>query len=442
MTAREVLDCDLIVIGGGMAGMTAAARAAETGARVVVVEKAPQVGGSAVLSGGYVWTATSQAEIDRHDDGDPALHRVVIEEYPHVMQWLRARMEVGPPVRALYGRGQQVDMWSYMRFCTRVVEGAGGFVVPGTEVSEILMQDGAVAGAVTTHPDGETELRAPRILLATGGFQADPDLRAQYIHPAARGMRLRSNPHSTGGGLRLGLAAGGAVAGPNSGYYGHLLARGCPMRGDSDFVRYTQYHSIHGVLLNRLGRRFCDESFDDHASSQWTLRQPGAVALLVWDEPVQRDYGVVAVVQGAESTNRHESAMQAGCPGGVFDSLEDVGAFAATLGYDGAACVASLHAYNDLMRRAPDQAQPPRETNARPLDRGPFYVLEVDSAITFTFCGLSVDDRARALDPFGAPIPGLFVAGADVGNAYRRGYAGGLALAATFAFRAMRSAGF
>jgi predicted oxidoreductase len=119
-----------------------------------------------------------------------------------------------------------------------------------------------------------------------------------------------------------------------------------------------------------------------------------------------------------------------------------VGAFAATLGYDGAACVASLHAYNDLMRRAPDQARPPRETNARPLDRGPFYVLEVDSAITFTFCGLSVDDQARALDPFGAPIRGLFVAGADVGNAYRRGYAGGLALAATFAFRAMRSAGF
>ena len=442
MAEREVLDCDLIVIGGGMAGMTAAARAAEAGARVVVVEKAPQIGGSAVLSGGYVWTATSQAEIDRHDDGDTALHRVVIEEYPHVMDWLRQRMEAGPPVRALYGRGQQVDMWSYMRFCTRVVEGAGGFVVPGTEVAQILMDNGAVAGAITTHPDGETELRAPRILLATGGFQADPDLRAQHIHPAARTMRLRSNPHSTGGGMRLGLAAGGAVAGPNSGYYGHLLARGCPMRGDSDFVRYTQYHSIHGVLLNRLGQRFCDESFDDHASSQMTLRQPGAVALLVWDDEVQRTHGVVPVVAGAEASDRHRDAIQAGCPGGVFDTLEAVGAFAGSLGYDGAACVASLTAYNDLMRRAPDQARPPRETNARPLDRGPWYVLEVDSAITFTYCGLSTDDQARALDPFGAPIPGLFVAGADIGNAYRKGYAGGLALAATFAFRAMRSAGF
>lgn len=440
--SREAMDCDLIVIGAGMAGMTAAARAAEAGARVVVVEKAPQIGGSAVLSGGYVWTATSQADIDRHDDGDPALHRLVIQEYPQVMSWLRSRMQMGPPVRALYGRGQQVDMAGYMAFCARMVEGAGGFVVPGTEVAEILMQDGAVAGAITTHPDGDAELRSARILLATGGFQADPDLLARYIHPAARGMRLRSNPHSTGGGMRLGLAAGGAVAGPNSGFYGHLLARNCPMRGDSDFVRYTQYHSIHGVLLNRRGARFCDESFDDHASAQWTLRQPGAVALLIWDDQVQREHGVVPVVAGAEASDRHRDAMQAGCPGGVFDSLDAVGSFASGLDYDGAACVASLTAYNDLMRSAPDQAVPARETNARPLDRGPWYVLEVDSAITFTFCGLSVDDQARALDPFGAPIPGLFVAGADVGNAYRRGYAGGLALAATTAFRAMRSAGF
>lgn len=214
------------------------------------------------------------------------------------------------------------------------------------------------------------------------------------------------------------------------------------MRGDSDFVRYTQYHSIHGVLLNRHGARFCDESFDDHASSQWTLRQPGGVALLVWDEPVQREHGVAPVVVGAAAQDRHLAAMQAGCPGGVFDSPEALAGFAATLGYDGPACLASLRQYNDWMRRAPDQAVPPRESNARPLDQGPWYALEVDSAITFTFCGLSTDPQARALDPFGQPIPGLFVAGADVGNAYRRGYAGGLALAACFGFRAVRTMGF
>jgi predicted oxidoreductase len=90
----------------------------------------------------------------------------------------------------------------------------------------------------------------------------------------------------------------------------------------------------------------------------------------------------------------------------------------------------------------PERAVPPREAHDRPLDRAPYYVLEVVSAITFTFGGLLADAKARVLDPFGEPIGGLYVAGADVGNVFRRGYGGGLALASTFAFRAMRTAGF
>ena len=68
--------------------------------------------------------------------------------------------------------------------------------------------------------------------------------------------------------------------------------------------------------------------------------------------------------------------------------------------------------------------------------RGPFYALEVRPGITFTFGGLSIDDQARALDPAGVPVPGLFAAGADAGNVFRAGYAGGLAPAGTFGFRA------
>jgi hypothetical protein len=443
LSDNEVLECDLVVIGAGMAGMTAAARAAEAGARVVVVEKAPQIGGSAALSGGYVWTATSKQQLDRHDNGDPALHAVVIEEYPEVMAWLRGRgIDMSPPVGALYGRGYQIDMMAHLRSCQSDIEKAGGFVVPGTKALSILKDDGRVAGVLTSHPDGDTELRAPHVLIATGGFQANPDMRARYIHPAARHMSLRSNNVSAGEGIELGIAAGGALAGPNTGYYGHLMARNAPLRGDSDFVRFTQYHSIHGVLLNRHGKRFVDESFDDHASSQITLRQPGATALLVWDDHAQRVHALLPPVAGAEALNRYQLAIDAGAPGGCFERMGDIAAFADGIGFDGAACVAGLQEYNHLMTVSPETASPLREQNARPLDRGPWYVLEVDSAITFSFCGLFTDDRARALDPFGEPIPGLFVAGADVGNAYRLGYGGGLALAATFAFRAMRTAGF
>ncbi len=443
MTERQGLDCDLVVVGGGMAGMTAAAKAAGSGARVVVVEKAAEIGGSAALSGGYLWTATSLAQMNRHDDGDPALHSVVVEEYPAVLDWLRGRqIEMGPPQQVLFGRGYQIDMAAHLKRAASEVELAGGHVVRGTETTGILHNGKGVTGVVTAHPDGEAELRAPRVLLATGGFQGDAELRARHIHPAARGMALRANPVSSGAGLSLGVAAGAAWAGPNSGYYGHLVAHPVEMRTDADFVNFTQYHSIHCVLLNRRGERFCDESNDDHASSQIALRQPGATALLVWDARVQEQFAVAPPVARAAPIDRFDLAVKAGANGRRCDTMEELASFADSIGFDGRACAAGLESFNREVARAPEALVPPREGNFRAVDRVPWYALEVASAITFTFGGLWTDDRGRALDPFGAPVEGLFVAGADVGNVYRRGYGGGLALAATFAFRAMRTAGF
>jgi succinate dehydrogenase/fumarate reductase flavoprotein subunit len=342
----------------------------------------------------------------------------------------------------LYGRGCQIDIWEHLNACLSDVEKAGGSVVRDTETRQILKEDGRVVGAITSHPDGEVALRAPRVLLATGGFQGDPDLRARHIHPAARTMGLRSNPVSAGAGLRLGVDAGGAFAGPNAGYYGHLVADPVPFATDSDFVNFTQYHSIHGILLNRTGERFVDESNDDHASSQLVLRQPGARALLIWDARVQADHALAAPVAGAAPLDRFQLAIDAGAVGGRFETLDALADWAGSRGYDGTACAAAIDAYNRRMREAPETAIPPRECFIQPLDRAPWYVLEVASAITFTYGGLYADPQARVLDPYGDPIPGLFVAGADMGNVYRRGYAGGLALAATSAFRAMRSAGF
>lgn len=439
----DSLDCDLIVLGAGMAGMTAASYAARAGARVVVIEKAPEIGGSAVLSGGYVWTATSAAHLDLYDDGDAALHRVVTEEYPNVLALMRARgINMLPPQQVLFGRGVQVDMRDHMRSAVSEVENAGGHVIRGTVTREIVRTGGRVCGVLTQQAEGDIEVRAPHVLLATGGFQGNPELRARYIHPNARNMLLRSNKVSVGDGLALAIAAGGAMAGPNAGYYGHLIAHPAPFNNESDFVAYTQYHSTHGILLNRQGRRFVDESYEDHTSSQATVRQDGGTGLLIWDERVQKEHGEVAVVANAVNMNRFELAMKAGANGIKVDRIEDIAAFADSRGFDGAACVASFREYNRLMAQSPERALPRRDHFFRTIDRAPFYALEVESAITFTFAGLATDTRARALDPYGEPIPGLFVAGADVGNVYRHGYCGGLALASTFALRAMKTAGF
>src|SRR5262245_39001463 len=113
--ALDMLTCDLLVIGAGMAGMTAAGRAAESGAGVIVAEKAASIGGSAALSLGYLRTATCAEQLTYQDNGDPRLHRVVMDTFPDLMVWLRRRgVHVGLPQAVLFGRGYQIDILGHL----------------------------------------------------------------------------------------------------------------------------------------------------------------------------------------------------------------------------------------------------------------------------------------------------------------------------------------
>lgn len=433
----EQLECDLLVLGSGMAGLTAAGRAAERGERVIVIEKASDIGGSAALSGGYLWTTPSARQSALWDDGDPALRAAVIETFPVLTEWLRRRgvhMEPHQPV--LFGRGYRIDILGHLRQCAADVERAGGHVVRETCVRELRVVNKRVVGAVADHADGAVEIEAKRVLLATGGWQGSPDCRAEHIGPHARDIALRSNPDSVGDGLRLAIAAGAVHAGPNPGFYGHLLASPSRLEKPADFVTFTQYHSDHAVLLNRAGVRFVDESRADHESTQATLRQPGARALLIWDERIQREVALTPPVAGAAPLDKFAVAVEAGAKGAILPDIDSLAGFAASIGFDGAACVGALKDYNARMRDAPETASPSRERHARPLSEAPFRALLVEPAITFAYGGVAIDEQTRALDAWSSPVPGLFVAGADAGNVYRGGYCGGLALAGTLGLRA------
>jgi succinate dehydrogenase/fumarate reductase flavoprotein subunit len=438
----DSLTCELLVIGAGMAGMTAAGRAAEMGARVIVIEKAASIGGSAALSLGYLWTATSAEQLSYQDNGDPRLHRVVTDTYPDLMRWLRRRgVHVGVPQAVMCGRGYQIDIRGHLGQCAVDVEKAGGRIAPETHIVRLTTSDRRVTGAIAEHGDGTVAIEAGHVLLATGGYQGSPDLRAQYIHAAARDMYLRSNSHSVGDGLRLGIAAGGAQAGPNPGFYGHLIASPVRPEQPADFVSFTQYQSEHAVLLNEAGRRFVDESRGDYENAQHTLRQPRARALLLWDEWVQREIVLRPPIIGADPVDRFAVAIAAGAKGARLEHMTELKSFAESIGCDGMAALETLAAYDAAMAGWPEAIRPSRAMNARPLSALPLYALEVRPGITFTYGGLAVDEHARALDPAGEPVPGLLVAGADAGNIYRSGYAGGLALAGTFGFRAAMQVG-
>lgn len=438
-------DYDLLVIGAGMAGLTAGGRAAEAGARVLVLEKAPEFGGNGQHAA-FIWSVSDTRVIRGWDDGEPHLAQVVVDHFAEGVEWLRRRdvLQSGP-TRVLHGRGYAINAPDHMNKCAKTIKGAGGHVAYGVQVQELIVSpDGKVEGARFLEQGELMEIRSTWTLLATGGYQADPELRVERIHPNARSIALRSNPYSNGGGIRLGLLAGGSWAGKNSGFYGHLVSSPTSLSWDqpSNFANLSQYHSDFSLLFNEGGSRFTDESQGDFRSSEMLVFEPHARGLLVWDEYVQREHIMKPFVLGVDVFCKLELALKYGALGTKAAALEGLEDAVKPWGFDGEAVVRNIADYNRKVQECPEQLQPPRVYDWRPLSEPPYYALVVEPAITFSQDGLWVDDQARALNKHGKPIPGLLVAGADAGNVFKNGYYGGLGFAMTFALRAVRTAGW
>ncbi len=439
------LDVDVLVIGGGMGGMTTAACAARNGARVIVLEKAADIGGSAGLSEGYVWTApTVEALREEDPEGDETLAPVVVAELRDGLAWIESLgVHVGGELTNVlgFGSGRQIDVWAFMRAAASIVESAGGYLVTGVAVRELLVEDGAIVGAVVEQ-EGGIEIRATATVLATGGFQADPDLVRKYIRPDWNDIVVRSNQASSGDGLRLALSAGAARTEDMDGFYGHLMPR--PLSRElthSDYTGLAQYHSEHGILVNAAGERFVDESLGDHWCTEAVAEQDGVRAVLFCDDRIRTEEVMKAFVPGMQQgLDKFEEAAKAGANFAKSETLDGLCDALQEWRYDADRALATVAEFNDLLGSEPDALSPERRRLRRPVDVPPFFALEVQPAITFTYGGVRTDERARVLDAGGRPIPGLFAVGADQGGIYRRGYAGGLARALVFGRRAAQSA--
>jgi succinate dehydrogenase/fumarate reductase flavoprotein subunit len=403
---------DLLVAGGGIAGLAAAARAAELGLEVVVAEKGDAVGGSAALSAGIVWTAPDVETARRvAPEGDPALLRALVEGFDAAIARVRdAGVAVSERWTGQMGFGvaHHVDVAALLERWRALL---GDALLTRTAVRELLVDGhGAVRGAVLTR---DVEVTARAVLLATGGFQGDRELVGRLIGWGAERMAVRSNPGSVGDGMRLGRAAGAGLSRSLSGFYGHLIPDRLDRFDAADYLPLTQYHSNRSILVNVHGHRFTDESRGDEVSNQLALREPEARAVLICDERVRREHAVGPPYPHGQVVDRFAAAAQAGGRLVHADSIADLAARVAEWGVDGAELRHTL-------------------ADADSLREPPFHALAVAPCITFTFGGLRVDADGRVLGPDGAWIRNLYAAGADAGGLQGPGYVGGLALGLVF----------
>jgi len=436
---------DLLVIGGGMAGLAAAAAAAQAGAKVTVVEKNRTPGGSAAMSAGIVWTAPDFETLRRVvPGGDPALGRALIDGFWPGVEWVRSTgVSVSERWEGQMGFGSavRVDVPALLAAWQDVIESAGGRIVVGSPARRLTTdRAGRVTGAEVDTAEGPRELRADAVLLATGGFQGDPELLVTFIGPGAGAMLVRSNRGSVGDGFRLGRDAGASASKCLDGFYGHLVPSPLAELRDDQYLGLTQYYSNHCMLVNRQGRRFTDESLGDEVSNQATLRQPGARAVLVCDERIRTAFAVTAPYPHGQVIDRMAAAQAAG---GRYVSARTKGELIEAVASWGVArrtLAATIDQWAAASAGDDDALDVARATRPEPFLDPPFHALELQPAITFPFGGLRVDADGRVLDRDGAPVPGLFAAGADAGGLQDLRYVGGLALGLVFGPRAALTA--
>jgi len=408
----EVQQFDVVVLGAGLAGMAAAASATEGSATVLVVERAPTTGGSAVISGGYVWTATDQESLRREDSGEFQRHgHVVVDSYEDVSRWLAG---FASPLTAeqpnLHGRGRKFDLPLLIATMTRRLYAAGGRVWVSSDVHDVRRT--RTGFELSVRRDGPTAVvHASSLVLATGGRQADPAARRSLVAGEALLPPLRGNAYARGDGAAIAAALGAQTNFANTGFYGHLFADGVEPIAPLDFITFALYHSEEGVLFDRSGRRFADETRGDHNNTMAVAEQGGR-ALLLWSEEVQERAGGRPFVGGSLPMDRWGFSRDRG---GRVDSAADVPALleiARGWGYD-------------LTAAALDEPEVRDRLGTRRV-----FAADVVPAVTMTFGGIVVDDEGKAVDREGSPIAGLYVAGGDTSDVYHRGYAGGLCAAA------------
>jgi tricarballylate dehydrogenase len=442
--ASASYETDVLVVGGGIAGLSAAVMARQQGAQVILIEKAPreQRGGNTRFADAQMRFPHEADEFgprdytvdDMFDDllrisrgrANPELVRALCENAREAADWLTAlglEWEPGYPHTAGYRRSPKAGGQGLVDLLFRRFDGLGGIVSYETgAIDLLLLPDGAIAGARARGPEGLVDLLARGgTVLACGGFQANVEMRVRYLGRFADGLILRGSRYNTGEGLLMAIAAGAQPAGQWGDYHSAVLDARSP-RIECGVTALYNYQM--GMFVDREGRRFLDEGEDyrDHTYvkfSKHIVEQAGGEAWCVFDQRAyQREEFARAwrpVGPPLQSETLEGLARQMAVPAETF--LETVAAF-------NAAVQPGDYDLDRLDGKRTLGIHPPKSNWALPLDTAPYLAIPVTGGITFTFGGLKCDTLARVIDTRGQVMPGLYAAGEPMGEIFYFNYPG------------------
>ncbi len=446
---------DVVVVGGGFAGLTAALRAQEFGLKVALLEKGagPVWPCNSRYSGGIFHIAYDNPRLPQeklreliatatNGLADPVLAESLATHAGRTIQWMQTHGSrfitlgrfgcvLAPPrphTAGLVweGRGPDVTLRDMGKRFTQ----AGGQLQLATRAGHLIMEDGRVAGIEALRGDQTVRIRARAVVLADGGFQAAPELFRAHIGPVAEGVKQRGAANGTGDALRMAQAVGADTTALR-GFYGHVLSR--QALHDDKVWPYPELDHLaaSGIVVNDRGERVLDEGGRGVyiANAIAALEDPLSTSL-IFDSTIWEHAGREA---------RIPPNPQLEVAGGLIHRADTLAELADKAGMPAAALEATVAAYNAACAGNTTASLSPARTTdlgeACPILKAPFFAVPVCAGITFTMGGIRIDGNGRVLDADGQAIAGLYAAGSCTGGVDggpRARYVGGLMRAAVF----------
>lgn len=432
---------DVIVIGAGLAGFCAALAAADAGARVLLLEKAGSVGGSTVLSGGFMAFADTDVQRaagfsdspdllikDLKSVGGPYAQQDIVETYAgrqaETYQWLRSlglefghlELSAGQSVP----RSHEIDPGWMISILYEKAERHPGIEIRLRSRCVTLTREGDRVTGVTLEEGGAlVEIAATSgVVLTTGGFSRSEDLLQTFAPKQVRALRIGGAGNS-GDGLRMAWSLGADMRdmGEIKGTYG--VHSSGSNNGDEILLMFYR----GAVIVNKEGRRFVDESISYKLIGDAALEQQSATSWQIFDHAIFEDTdGTARLFDPRPALNR--GLLH------VADSLENL---AGECGIDAVTMLTTIGTYNRDVESGLDTAFGRdglcHHTGAlRPIQQGPFYAYPSTSGLLATYCGLRVDTRMQVIDVYEMPIEGLYAAGEVIGGFHGRAYMTGTSL--------------
>lgn len=447
----EAVEADVVVVGAGAAGLSAAVAAAEGGAKVVVLEKMPAVGGTTNFAEG-VFAVESRLQREKninysrdeafkylmeytHWRANARLARAFIDKSADTINWLEENGVQFKEPAANYpgglmtwhivdGRGKALAQALY-----ESAKEKGVTVMLRTAGRKLIQDDaGRITGIITKGSGGkgkEVQINTKAVVIATGGYINNKEMLDKYT-TFGRDIVPVGNAQKMGEGIQMAWAAGADEFGTD---VLQLYRPGIPGEGPESHLNAPARQPY--LWVNKLGDRFCDETviFSWPYAGNALANQPGRVMYVIIDEDTKQylieegiDVGVGVMVPVATKLTNLESDIERGVEKGFVFVASSVKELAGKIGADPKRLQATIDEYNRMADQRQDTLFAKNPKYIRPVRTSKFYAFKAVPFALGTLGGIKINHKTEVLNKAQEAIPGLYAAGNDAGGMYGDSY--------------------